>query len=119
MEGVRAVALFRDDFAGDHEEKTVRITSDMGKDSTVAGSNVPLLTRDAEGNEIDWRKQYICTCPPTDDPTTPPECPGCIALRGLLDRLRADRRTRAVRESSERGPAPSRSRGSKRDENVA
>lgn len=94
----------------------MRITSDMGTDATVAGQQVPLLTRDAEGNEIDWRTRYACTCPPTDDPNAPPTCEGCIALRGLLDRLRADRRTRSSRDS-EGKPAASRKARS-RDEEI-
>ncbi len=96
----------------------MKITSDMATDPTVAGQQVPLLTRDAEGNEVDWRKIYKCDCPPTEDINALPTCPGCITLRGILDRLRADRRTRATREASSTSrPAARKSR--RLDEDIA
>lgn len=97
----------------------MRITSDMSTDPTVAGQQVPLLNRDAQGNEIDWRTQYACTCPPTDDPNALPVCEGCIQLRGFLDRFRVDRRTRAAtgeRSSASRGTTR---KARTRDEDIA
>ena len=94
----------------------MRITSDMGQASP--DQNLPLLTKDSEGNEVDWRTKYACTCPPTDDPNAPPTCDGCIALRGILDRLRADRRTRQMRETRGVG-TPTRSKARVREDDIA
>lgn len=91
-----------------------KLTSDLatGNDPTVAGQAVPLLSRDADGNEIDWRKKYICTCTPGVELTDDALCDGCKGLTELLRRLRADRRMRqaAPRKASTSPTSPAKSR---------
>jgi len=94
----------------------MKITSDpntTGDPTDVASSQVPLLPRGEDGKELNWRTEYVCTCPPGSETS---DCPGCVGLMKLLERLRSDRRTRAVRTTS--GATAKERRAASRDEGI-
>ncbi len=97
----------------------MKITSDpntTGSDPTVAGQQVPLLARDPEGNEIDWRAKGKCSNDTDPGSCIDQSCSGCKFLVDLLNRLRADRRTRAVRTTT--GSAARERKTASRDEGI-